>query len=188
MSIHMKLTYKKNKSSKVPSTYNALIYRRHFSPLFERAVDAFLEQLLINIHIDTGMSISSVAAFASMSHNKNMVSQFIRGYNSKHKYSSTMFPGMMENKGTTHGQALGEAAALKKEYKLDYGTPQLPVFELVFNIQVLQYWLHEQSGRAPNSGDWRSVEKAYDAFKAVWDTGLDTQKIATEFVEWLTNG
>ena len=198
----MKMTLKYNKrNTRAPSTYYRLLYAKYLKPLFQECVNAFVQELAANIHVDSGMSISAIQAFAQLGHNTNILAQYLTGFKVRtrkdgstyyRKYDSTGFPGGPSAysgvKSPTEGRNLGNIAVASKDYVIDYGSSTKLGFQLKFNIHVLQHYLHERSGRALNSGDWQSLEKARVAFLIKWDAGLDTQKITTEFVEWLING
>lgn len=110
--------------------------------LWKDATREFIAAALPAIHVDTGMSRSSMIPLARM---VQMVTE-VRAFNPKR--------GPWPSRSPELGEKLGQ----KPTFRLNFGTPARPAFLFEFNINVYQYKLHED--------EWQSLERGQEAFLA----------------------
>lgn len=122
--------------------------------LWKDATKAFIVETIALVHVDTGMSRSSLLPLGRL---VRMVTA-IKAFSPKHK-SRTGYTDMQGNydpdinRTAALGEKLGERA-----FRLNFGSPARPVFHFEFNIKVYQYALHED--------EWESIERGQEAFLA----------------------
>lgn len=122
--------------------------------LWNDATKAFITEVLKDVHIDTGMSRSSIAPLGRAVRMLTEVRAFSPQRVSRKGY--TDMEGVYHsdvNRSANLGEKLGE-----KAFRLNYGSPARPVFRFVFNIRVYQYALHEPQ--------WQTLERGQEAFIA----------------------
>lgn len=107
--------------------------------LWKDATRAFIAETISLIHVDTGMSRSSLVPLGRM---VKMVTA-VKAFNPKR--------GPWPSRSPAKGEALGA-----KSFRLNFGTPARPVFLFEFNINVFQWSLHDD--------EWRALESGQEAF------------------------
>jgi hypothetical protein len=114
----------------------------NMSRLWFHATREFVKEIIKDgvIHVDTGMSKSSVAPLGRAVRYLTEVRRTIKPVRS------------FTNRNASLGEKAGENA-----FDLDYGTPDGQMYKFEFRIVVYQYrfWEHE----------WRSLERAGNAFE-----------------------
>jgi hypothetical protein len=130
--------------------------------LWKDATKEFIVEAIKLVHIDTGMSRSSLLPLGRL---VRMVTA-IKAYGSRTpgkggpvRKSRTGYTDLAGNYDPTINRtaALGEKLG-ERAFRLNFGSPARPVFHFEFNIKVYQYALHEE--------DWESIERGQEAFLA----------------------
>ena len=154
--------------------YNGLV------SLFKVSIQVFISTAADNIAIDSGMSIHSLLPAFERVKDAGRRSQYanavewvlMTGRPIGRKYQSNEFPGVMDKKSPEHGRKLGE-----KAYNVDFGTQSNPTMYFDYNIQVLQFFLHE--------GQWEALEKGKEAMQAF--IRQNARMFLPDVGEWLVN-
>ncbi len=142
--------------------------------LWQECIRAFVNEAVKHIHIDTGMSMASLQPLASRVNIPLAISESLRGYGPRKYSPPDDWEG--EGKGGVKGPALG-ASLGQKAYIIEFGTPTNPHLSFRFDIVVFQHYLHEASENyaASVSQNWRSLEKARDAFLNHWNANINSR-------------
>ncbi len=140
--------------------------------LWKGCIRAFITETIKNMRSDTGMSVASLMPLGrQVRHIVGVIEQAsnfkIDTFNvrtSKRKnYPNAYGPYSNQNnfewKSPEAGIALGEDAG-----KIDYGTPENPVFNFKFTIPVLQWYLQETGQTRNFSPPWNSIDHGETAF------------------------
>jgi len=131
--------------------------------MFDRAVRVFVETLAeeVSRHQDTGMSYASLFKLSRQVKAEIPPSSPAR----ERRKGLTLITGTYIPSGFKDrklGEKLGE-----KSYKLQYGAPNNPRYNFVFEIQVYQYFINEYGlGFTKPGGAWESVGQAVSAMEA----------------------
>jgi hypothetical protein len=124
--------------------------------LWKDATRAFIAETIKHIHVDTGMSRTSLVPLGRL---VKMVT-VIRAFQPKRKPGKaggiTDMDGGYTPGPPWRGPAAGEAAGDVPGFRLNFGSPARPVFVFEFNIRVYQYALHEDQ--------WQSISRGQQAF------------------------
>lgn len=141
--------------------------QRHYDRsrnLFMRACRAYVQALAQEIgkHVDTGMSFASVVPFARF---VNAVGVDMPVATSlPKKWVTSMATGKAivgRKKSITEGLKAGRIGSA---FNVKEGSPNRPIFQMWFSIQVFQYYLHEYGYQTPA---WNSLSKARNAYAQV---------------------
>jgi len=201
ISTNMKLQRDKH-TRRAYDTFNTELYRKTLKPIWRKCVTAYIEELVKNIHVDTGMSLASIQPLAKFVGQKTALIASLRGLGPRIKPGHRHAYGRFANntgkyKSRAFGERLGNQAVRNKRYVVGFGTRKRPIFRFKFEIAVLQYFLNEsrfiipteKGGKTRMTSGWNTLGKAYLRFMVVWEQETSkSKKLKESFIGWLVTG
>lgn len=131
--------------------------------LWQDAVEEFVLEVQKHIAIDTGMSAASLIPLAENVGLDTLLRASIAAKRKRYIVKGYNPPGGFPRPSTNKSMQAGESAG-SSAYSLNFGTPLIPRVSFTFDIQVWQYYLHENLALPGGSGPWRSLQKGLVAF------------------------
>jgi hypothetical protein len=158
--------------------------------IWKKSIRAFIDVLLGNMEVDTGMSYASLHPLGLQVNMKTILSEAMRGKGPRLSYTQPHGrfadnPGPGEFKSPVFGSWLGERA-----YTLEFGTQTNPVWKFNFKIVVLQHYLQELSlGRYNSSNPMNnSLKNGREAFLETWETSIKAANLPRDIVNFIESG
>lgn len=127
-------------------------YHNRLKSLWRDSVKAFILATVDKMHVDTGMSVASLAPLGAKVKLQSVILEMARGRGPRLGYTDISGAyNPTQYKSIAHGKSLGS-----KAYQLEFGTPSEPNLLFIFDIVVFQHKFHEPT--------WDSIEAGKAAF------------------------
>ena len=167
----------------------ARFYKYMFASLermWKEATRVFIATAVMNMSIDTGMSVGSFAPLAARVRLRSRITELLRGFGpSKPGHKNIKSPRFSDNMAKRKSRTLGERLG-KKAYEISFGTYSNPVFNFDFKIVVFQHYLHESFENFSMSENWSSLEKGREAMLNFIET--HAVDYMPDIAHWLLTG
>lgn len=157
-----------------PKAYDIKNYAiKRLITLWRKCIKAFIEEVLIHVHVDTGMSVASIQPLATNVGLKTAIIESLRGFGPKpgHKEGSIKLAQFQDNIGKFKSRSLGSKIG-RRAYALEFGSISSPQFKFTFEIVIFQWFLHESTINWIESSNWQALEFGKIAFLECWDKNL----------------
>jgi len=173
------------RKSYASSSVNVTTHKK-IKQLFRAAVRAFIVETLNHVHVDSGMSAASLQPLAAKVQLRSAIVESLQGFGPTRGHQNA-YGAFADNNAKWKSRALGQRLG-QEAYELEFGTPRSPICKMVFEVPVLQFYLHEYGYAASNTAPWAALTHGAEAFKQYIKNHWSEYISGSDLAKWIVTG